>query len=882
MNVEPCVRSIIEEANVSEAEAVEAMDQMLQEKELLTAETNLDRIGFELERIAEIGGKKEIERAARGLQRALQNIVLAHKLDRHIGELRSQGVKGYKNALLGVMRGLHWGIRGARRSAAGHMESLEARWLGHLDARLGERPHLWKLMEKDPQFLDDVVLEMRALDTTPLDTTTGNKDARFMAEVLREAADLSFHRVKAAGGDVPHRKNWVPQRHDAAKMLKAGKDEWVRFLLHQDILDIEATFGKLAPELREEALGDIYYRIKDGEDVDSLEAWDVGERGPSNLADALASKKRGLHFQSGEAWLTYHKAFGQGNVFTAVVQHIKANARDAALMEFFGSNPQAFMERYIKRLKDSIKADPQLTEQMKEKYRNQLPNNLDTPFSSIGRTWGVLTGQADRYVPTQVAIAGMHLEVSKWPRVVRSLTNMGKLGMAVLTSITDVGTSIAQLRHMGMHPLEGFSHMLTEGFHMKTSEEKRKIAGLIGVALDSRLYDVHARFMAEDAPLGTLSKMERFFFKASLLTPWTERMRQTFALVSSSHMAMQSKTNWNGLDDWFRLALEKHGMGEAEWKIIQALEKRGADGREYITPDAIGSLPDEVIATYANKELLKAAAHVQDEVEARRMSKKDAARILAKRRRVVQSKARREIGDKLSSFFLDETNSGVLQPGVQTRAIQTGGLPPGSIWGEAVRCIMQFKSFPIAYWQKQIVGHAHAARGGKMDTGGLAQLIASSIVFGYAAMVMKDISKGREPRSIKDPGTWLAAFMQGGGAGIYGDFFLAKYDRFGSSPMKSIEGPVFNSADDLVKMLINTAHGDPPSGGRWLYWGMNNTPFVNLFYTRLPLDYLILYHLQEMVSPGYLRRMERRLKKENGQEMIFPPSTYIKHGGGRR
>jgi hypothetical protein len=63
---------------------------------------------------------------------------------------------------------------------------------------------------------------------------------------------------------------------------------------------------------------------------------------------------------------------------------------------------------------------------------------------------------------------------------------------------------------------------------------------------------------------------------------------------------------------------------------------------------------------------------------------------------------------------------------------------------------------------------------------------------------------------------------------------------------------------------------------------MNNTPFVNLWYTRIALDYSILYHLQEMASPGYLRRVERRMKKEYNQEHIIPPSTVIKRGGGYR
>ena len=52
-------------------------------------------------------------------------------------------------------------------------------------------------------------------------------------------------------------------------------------------------------------------------------------------------------------------------------------------------------------------------------------------------------------------------------------------------------------------------------------------------------------------------------------------------------------------------------------------------------------------------------------------------------------------------------------------------------------------------------------------------------------------------------------------------------------------------------------------------------PFVNLFYTRMALDYLVLYRLQEAVNPGFLRRMERRIERENAQHFVLPPSQAV-------
>ena len=58
-----------------------------------------------------------------------------------------------------------------------------------------------------------------------------------------------------------------------------------------------------------------------------------------------------------------------------------------------------------------------------------------------------------------------------------------------------------------------------------------------------------------------------------------------------------------------------------------------------------------------------------------------------------------------------------------------------------------------------------------------------------------------------------------------------------------------------------------------------NTPFINLFYLRMALDYLILYNIQEWQNPGYLKRLERKMQKDYDQRFYIPPSRVIKRGG---
>jgi hypothetical protein len=144
-------------------------------------------------------------------------------------------------------------------------------------------------------------------------------------------------------------------------------------------------------------------------------------------------------------------------------------------------------------------------------------------------------------------------------------------------------------------------------------------------------------------------------------------------------------------------------------------------------------------------------------------------------------------------------------------------------------------------------------------------------LFGYGAMTAKDAIKGKTPRDPTDPQTMAAAMLQGGAMGIYGDFLLGESSRFGRSLLETIGGPVPSTIADIDELRARLMHGDDVAGST-LKTIISNTPFINLFYTKTALDYLIIYRIQEAMNPGYLRRMERRIEKENNQTFFLRPS----------
>jgi hypothetical protein len=128
---------------------------------------------------------------------------------------------------------------------------------------------------------------------------------------------------------------------------------------------------------------------------------------------------------------------------------------------------------------------------------------------------------------------------------------------------------------------------------------------------------------------------------------------------------------------------------------------------------------------------------------------------------------------------------------------------------------------------------------------------------------------------MTDPKFWGAAFIQGGGAGILGDFLYAGLNRHQTGfYMATLGGPTTKFFDDLIGLtgwnLQGTLSGEDTNFGRQLaHFVRSYTPGSSLWYRRLAVDRLMWDQLQTMLDPRYassFKRMEPRAKKEYAQE----------------
>ena len=148
-------------------------------------------------------------------------------------------------------------------------------------------------------------------------------------------------------------------------------------------------------------------------------------------------------------------------------------------------------------------------------------------------------------------------------------------------------------------------------------------------------------------------------------------------------------------------------------------------------------------------------------------------------------------------------------------------------------------------------------------------------------MAIKDALKGRTPKSLvnKDGSfNWevlVSSAQRGGGLGIYGDLLFNEYDRSYKNALTTLAGPVFGQLPEVAAIGSSAVRGQKfaqPLKNLMV----QNTPYINLFYVRPVLDYMILWQIQEMLSPGSVRKIERKIEKENNQSFFISPSEAVK------
>lgn len=727
--------------------------------------------------------------------------------------------------------GVNKPVRGARRSAAQEQNQLRNYYLGGLMSEMEKAGH-WRIFVSGT--LDrEIAKSLWAVNRSEPIPVNVPREAGEIAKVIAKWQEVARQDANKAGAWIKKIEGYITrQSHDSYKIRRAGYDAWKAEILPK--LDMARTLS--GEQDAEGFLRAVYEGLASGVHLKSGDGAPSGFKGPRNIAKKM-SEERVLHFRDSDAWFDYDQRFGAGNIREALIRSLEMSAQTTGLMRRLGTNPEANLAQITDSLTRGI-SDPKAKQKFADAVKGKLRNQLRTVDGT-----------------SRMPVNHMGAQISAG---VRSVESMAKLGAALMSQFSDLPLYGSEMRYQGKTMLGSMGEGIAGLLRGRGSAERKELGGMIGVVNDSMTRGITQRFSAPDDLPGRMSRLQSLFFKINGMTWWTDNLRRAAHESMSHRLAMNVGKEFGALDTDLQRVLRLYGIGDEQWGIIRQASIKQADGRSYVVPEALDDLGDNVFSG----------------VLTRQGTKPTPTRIAT---------LRREVQDQLRTYFVDRAEYAVVTPDQRTRAIMQRGTQPGTVEGEFLRFIGQFKSFTAAYTQKalgrEIYGRGATTLGQAMRNGngemlGLAQLILWTTLFGYGSMVAKDLVKGRTPRDPQSHKTWMAAMAQGGGFGIYADFLFGEANRFGGGFWSSALGPTAGTVEDLHDVYTRVRDGDDAAAKAFRVL-INNTPFANLFYTRIVMDYLFLYQVSEALNPGSVKRMEKRIEKENGQTFLLRPSATV-------
>lgn len=673
---------------------------------------------------------------------------------------------------------------------------------------------------RQPALVRDIIRELHLQDS-------GSAKAKGFAGAVAKVREHLRQDFNARGGNIGKLEDYgVRHSHNAAAIRKAGYEawrdailpriEWSRITDHSTGKPFAGQKGGLPdPAAADRFLRDVYSGI-------ITAGWDTREPSMATGGKALYSRHsegRVLHFKSGDDWIAYNAEFGISDPFTAMIGGLDAMARDVAVMQVFGPNPKAGLEFAI---------------QTAEK-RAQL--------SGDGKLVEAVANHSKRARTLLMHATGAVNEAenearAKFFSTTRLVNVATKLGSAVLTAPSDMGTIFTGSAAMRMNPLNTLARTV-KMIASSASREEAAAAGFVAETLLDMGTAAAARLGPDALAHDAAGRVSRFTIRASLLAAWTDRVRISAQFETAGHFARAAGQSFDQLDVMLRKLFERNGLTAEDWDHLRAPEAlfTARNGSKFLAPfwwlEHQTSLPP----AQARDLAIRLQGAIEDNLEL-----------------FVPSKRLRG-----SAAVLGETK-------------------PGSWGGEFLRSTIGFKNYPISLTIGQIaLFNSLPTPASKALV--IASIVAGSTLLGALSVQLKELAKGRDPRPMTDGRFWIAAMLQGGGLGIFGDFLYSNTNRFGSGLAETLAGPVVSTIGDAATPIIANAYR--AGMGEKTFFGRDvanfiryNTPVASsLWYTRLAFDRLVADLLQAFLDPEaskIQKQQERKQLREYGNASWWP------------
>lgn len=708
--------------------------------------------------------------------------------------------------------------RTIRRSYDGkaNVESLEQR-VGAYSKEYGRKVlDTWDALGNDflgffqnQEKLIALVKELRGEDS-------GNPIAKKGAAAYRNAAEEMRQIFNQLGGEIGKLKEWGgPQHHSQLLVAKAGQKSWVDFTM--SLVDRRRFTDDFGMALDDAGVREFLNESWNSISTNGHYNDEPGQYSGTGKTVNRHAEHRQIPFKDAESAIKYWKSFGDQSLPEILIGHIETMARDIAMVENYGPNPDVTYRTLRKSaLKAATIANPSKT----------------TGFEGRAHRMDVLYEYGAGRIKQPASVA-----LDNAARTVSQLNVAGKLGGAMWPSLFGDRVLMETVSHLNNLPaLKRWRTSLSLMNPLNATD--RRLLQQQGLMLDGIRGGLN-RFYEGLGDSSVTGKMANAVMRAGLLNALTEANRGSIgaSLFSAIGSEVASGKSFASLDKSDVRTLRNYGITAEDWAIWQKakLQDLGSGNTTALTPDAIAAI-DGIDATAKRNAIIKLLGAVNTEVD-----------------------------------------FAVVTPGWKERAQFYGDIQRGTVKGVINNAVLQFKTFPFTQFNRMF--DAVANKDGYVSKSAMASsLVLGTALAGAMTITVRDMLSGKDPRDTTDPRFWTAALISGGGLGIYGDFIYGMSEtRYGSGPVEVLSGPSIGPLLELtlvqpMRAMKQASEGKETQLAAQTFQDLKGfIPGNNLWFTKAATDNMIMYQVMEQLSPGYLARMRQKSLKEYGQDRWWVP-----------
>lgn len=700
---------------------------------------------------------------------------------------------------------------------------------------------------------------------------TGDPIAYRLADIIFKMQRIAVQDAIDAGADIALIPGYMTkQTHNMDKFLhkKFGKTEaekkatWKKTIMQ--FLDTEKTFKDLPADMTpDQVLDGIWENITKGKHFAYMPE-EISFIPGKNITKKAAAERK-LFFKNGAAAFEYNRLYGADNLRETVLFQLENMANTTVLLNYMGTNPRYNFESVFREL-HRIARETNNTKNLnylKKGAGAEAPSLTESANNQLAELLG------ETRIPGNVTAAKIN-------STIRAMNNVAFLGGSLITAFMDLASSptVAHLQGRGaLGALQDAAKGLTGVYRQPVYREMLESIGFVN---DAFLGQIAEKFSGEIGPSRQAAYTTNKFFQLNGLRWWTDAIRAAHTLGMSRDLAKYSNLKFDELNVNTQDFLKRFDITKEDWEILRTHGiKTVINGDRFMLNEAIAQIPDDIIAKIYD-------------IRVEKLKKNEDSASVAKAARLYEkavSSKRLALSEKLRTALLAAGMETVLLPTVTETGFAKQGTSPGTMKGEAIRHLIQFKQFPLALYNVILKGiKREYLEAGPMEairTGAL--FITGMMAMSYLSMTIKDLCNNRTPRDITDPKVLAEVLIRSGALSIYGDILLNDNSRSPYEVMGTLLGPTASSAGELLQIASKAAYNGDNVMDDLVRFGAQRAPavgvlspqtavlaYANLFYVKPFLNYYIYDNINEMINPGYNARNRARLIKQ-GRDFIINP-----------